>query len=280
MASEGRGARESPARPFPLTRFEVRRRARGIAAASGFLVVLSGLVIGIYPSVKDTDVYGDFIDNLSPEMREAFTGGLTSIDSIEAFLTIELYRTMWLLILGIYVAYYAASTVAGDVQDGSIEATLMAPITRTRYVLSRFGTVLAAIVAICATTYVANYLLVGAIGEQVDAADLGLLHALFVVYLAACGALGLVASVTITGNERRAQVAAIGAVFAMYLVDSVTVDSDYEWLGNLTFVEYFEPAEILVLQDPDWAGIAVLFAAAVGLVMLAAELFERRDVSL
>lgn len=265
---------------LPMTRFEVRRRVRGIAAAAIFLTGLSWLVIGLYPSLKDSGVYGDFLESMSPEMREAFAGGLTSVDSIEAYLTIELYRTMWLLVVGIYFAYYAASTVAGDVEDGSIEATLVAPVTRTRYVVSRFGAVLAAIAAVSAATYAANYALVASIGEHVDAVDLLLLHGFLVVYLAACAGVGLVASVAIRGSARRAQVAAIGVVFAMYLVNSVTVDTDYEWLGSLTLVNYFEPADVLVLQDPDWAGLAILVAVTVGLVMLAAELFERRDVSL
>ena len=122
-----------------------------------------------------------------------------------------------------------------------------------------------------------TYLGVGFIGEEVALADLAMLHLLTLPYLLACSALGLLASVAFD-TARRAQVVGAGGVFGMFLVDAVTFETDYEWVGDFAFPRYLDTAEILVEGDVDWGGAALLLAATVLLVVLAAEYFERKDI--
>jgi len=262
-----------------ITTFEARRRVRGTLLLSGSLLAFAGLVIALFPSIKDSGVdFEAYVESFPPEVQSAFLGG-TAVDftQIEGFLAVELYQWLWLLVLGVYFAYAAASTIAGEAESGSLDLLLVNPVSRTRVVVGKFLSLVPSVIAVNALVLAGTYLMVGFIGEEIDLTDLLTLHTLSVVYLLACAALGLLASV-LFDTPRRAQTVGIGAVFAMFLVDSLTFDTDYEWVGDPAFSRYFDPTAILVNGEVDWDGIAILLAVTVLLVVVAAEYFERKDV--
>jgi ABC-2 type transport system permease protein len=264
---------------FEVTTFESRQRVRGVALLSGALGALIVLTIGLFPSIEsagaDLDV---FLEGLPPEARRAFVGNVTSLTTIEGYLVSQLYQFGWLLILGVYFAYTAAASVAKEVERSSIDLLLSAPVSRTRIVVGKFLALVPSVVAINAFTFVLIRASVGFVGEEVSLVDLVAVHAVSIPYLLACAGLGLVASVSFD-TARRAQTAAIGAVFGTFLLDSLTFDTDYEWLGDLAFARYYDPGEILVEGTVDVGGVAILLTATVILVILSGELFERREIS-
>ncbi|MDX1746472.1 MAG: ABC transporter permease subunit, partial [Halobacteriales archaeon] len=176
-----------------------------------------------------------------------------------------------------YFAYAAASAIAGEIDDESIELLLAGPISRTRVTIGKYLALVPSMVVLNAILYFGTALGVDLIGEHINLVDLALLHLLSIPYLLACAGMGLVASVRLD-SVRRAQTVGAGAVFGMFIVDAVTIDTDYEWLGDLAFSRYYSTADILVDTDIVWSDTAVLIVAAVVLVVVSAELFERRDI--
>ncbi|MFC6732758.1 MULTISPECIES: ABC transporter permease [unclassified Haladaptatus] len=262
-----------------IARFEARRRLRGATALTILVLALIALTVGLFPSISESDVDLDaYLDTLSPELRQSFVGSVTSLSTIDGYLVSQLYVLVWLLILGIYFAYAAASLVSAEVENRSIDLLLVNPISRTRFVVEKFLALLPVNVAVNAVSLLAVYFGIQFVGESVPLADLVALHVLFVLYLAACSALGLVASV-VFDDVRRAQGVAIGLLFATYFLDSLTRGTDYEWAGQFSFARYLDPADVLSLGEIDWLGAAVLLAVTLGLVMLAAELFEDKDIN-
>jgi ABC-2 type transport system permease protein len=262
-----------------ITDFETRRRVRGTLLLSASLLAFAALIVALFPSIRESGVdFQAYVESFPPEVRSAFLGSVTDFTTIEGFLAVELYQWLWLLVLGVYFAYAAASAIAGEVESGSLDLLLANPVSRTRVVVGKFLSIVPSVVGVNALVMTGTYLMVRFIGEEIDLWNLAALHALSVVYLLACASLGLLASVYFD-STRRAQTVGIGAVFAMFLVDSVTLDTDYEWIGDPAFSRYFDPTEILVEGDVDWAGIAILLAVTVVLVMAAAEYFERKDVT-
>ena len=262
-----------------ITLFETRRRFRGVVYLSVALLAYAGLVVGLYPSISEsaTDIQS-YIESLPPEVSRAFVGDASWYTTIEGFLAAEMYQFVVLLLLGIYFAYAAASTVAGEVEDGSLDLLLSSPVSRTRIVVGKYLSMVPSMVALSLVLLAGTYVGVGLVGEEIDLVDLARLHALVIPYLLACAAVGVLASVYFD-SARRAQMVGAGVVFGMFLVDAVTFDTDYEWIGDLAFARYLDTAEILVESDVDWGGIAYLLVAAVVLVIVASEYFERKDVS-
>lgn len=261
---------------FEIARFEARRRLRGAVAFTAFMVFYIALIVGIFPSLEEaglSEIYGSLPEDLTTALVGEF-----SVTSIEGYLVVELYQVGWLLMLGVYFAYSAASSVAGETQRGSADLLLSYPVSRSRVVVGKFASLIPAITAVLVLTYVAVYVGVSVVGETVDAVSLLLVHGVSVFYLSACGSLGLLMSV-VFDDQRRAQMASIAGVFGMFLVETVTVNTDYDWIGELTFARYFNPGEVLIAEEVSLGDIGVLVVSTVFLVVLSAEIFERKDIT-
>lgn len=259
--------------------FEVRRRGRGTLLLTGLLVATIGLVVGLYPSIAASGIdFTAYVESFPPEVRNAFLGSVENIGTVEGFLVTELYQFVWVLLLGIYFGYVAASAIAGEIEGNSVDLLLSNPVSRSRVVVAKFCSLLPVIVVVNGVSWLAVLVAVALIHEDVNALDVLVLHALFVVYHAAAAAIGLLASV-LFDQVRRAQGVAIAIHFVLYLVDSLTIDTDYEWVGDVALSRHFDAGEILVSGDVEWAGIAYLVVVAVVLVIVSAELFERMDVT-
>jgi ABC-2 type transport system permease protein len=266
-------------RELDIAAFEASRRIRGTLVVVVLLVALVGLELTIFPSLETSGAdFNELLASYPEEFRSAFLGSVTDISTLEGFLVVELYQTVWLLLLGSYFAYAAASTVASEVERRSIELVLVRPVTRTRLVVGKFLGMLPSVVAVDVALLVAVVLGAGLIDEDLRLGRLLLLHAVAGVYLVDCVAVGVLASVLLQ-RVRRAQGVAIGVVFGTFLLDSLTANTDYEWLGSLSLARYIDPGELLVEGDVDLLGLAVLVAVACGLLVAAAEVFERRDLS-
>jgi ABC-2 type transport system permease protein len=115
------------------------------------------------------------------------------------------------------------------------------------------------------------------IDEPIRAADVVAVHALSIPYLLVCASIGLVASVAFD-RESIAQRAGLAVVFALFLLESVLANTDYEAVGALAPMRYYDPTAILVDHQYDLAGGAILLAAAVVLVLVSQQWFSRKDI--
>lgn len=264
---------------FDVVAFESWRRVRSVLILSVVLSLLVFLTVGLYPTLETaSDALEQFVEQLPEETRRAVVGNVDTISTIEGYLVSQFYQFAWLLLLGVYYAYVGASLVASEVENGSIEFLLIMPLTRSRIVVGKFLGLLPSIVGVNVLTMAAVQLALGSIGESVDPVNLALLHLFSIPYLLACAAVGLLVSVQFD-EARRAQSIAIGAIFALFILDNLTFDTDLEWLGSVAFSRYFDPGELLVDGTVAVGDVAALVAATLVCVVLAAELFERRDVS-
>lgn len=256
-------------------RYEVEGRLRGSVVLSVAIALLGAFYVAMWPSFADVDL-DQFLEAWPPALRELF--GVESLASIEGFLATELYQFVWVLLLGLYVAYSAARLIAGDVERHRMDLLLSLPVTRTRLLLEKFTSLLAPILLANVVVPVVVLGSVLAIGETIDVVALVAVHVLSIPYLLACGAIGLVLSVVFD----RADVAdrlALGVVFGLFLVRSVTaVTEGYEWIGRLSPTAYYDPTEILVHNEYDLVGAGVLLAATAVLLLVARWQFRRTDL--
>ncbi|AFK18098.1 ABC transporter permease [Haloferax mediterranei ATCC 33500] len=266
-------------RELDIASFEFSRRRRGIVIVSALLVATVGLTIAVFPSFGQSDIdFTELLESYPEEFRTAFVGSVTDLSSLEGYLVVELYQLVWLLIVGSYFAYAAGSLIAGEVERQSAELVLVRPVSRTRFVVGKFLAMLPAVAFVDFVVFAAVVFGAGLIDEEIHLTQLLMVHGVGGLYLVACVAIGLLASAFFQ-RVRRAQGTAIGVVFGSFLLDSLTLDTDYEFLGSLSLTRYIDPGELLVAGDVDWGGVAILLTATCVLVVLAAEVFERHDLS-
>jgi ABC-2 type transport system permease protein len=259
---------------FEVARYEGERKlvlGATIAVAASFY---GAMFVGLSPAYSDFDLEAIFSD-FPQQFTEGF--GMAAMDTLAGLLAVELYQFGWLLVLGLYLAYTAASLVAGDVETGRMDTLLAAPISRMRLVGEEFLSLLVPILAVNVVTPIVLYIGSLVIDDPLDIANLVALHAFAVPYLLCCAAVGFAFSVFL-GNESLAQNASVGVLVVAFLVETVFIGTDLEFLGVLTPMNYFDPTEILVNGTYDIAGGAILLAAAVVLVLAGQWRFRRMDI--
>lgn len=259
-----------------ITRYAFRRRLAGTAALATLLSLFAAGMVAMFPSVEASGVDLEaYLEAFPQALREAF--GLTSLASVEGFLSAEFYQFGLVLLLGLYTAYVGGRLVAAEVESGRLDLVLAGPIPRWRVVVERYVALLASVIVVDAVTGVVVAAAIMAIGESIAPARLVWAHLLAVPYLAVCGALGLLIS-TLTDRVDTAQRAALGGVFALFLLDSTTGATDYDWIGAISPTRLYDPTAVLVEGTVDIMGGAVLLVAAVALVAVAVKRFERNDI--
>jgi ABC-2 type transport system permease protein len=259
-----------------IVRYEGRRRVKGAFLMTVGFVLLAALYIGLFPSFEQSGVdFEEYVRNLPEGLQNAFG---FELGTIEGFLAVELYQFLWLLLFGVYIAYAGGGLVAADVERGRMDLLLAAPVSRTRVVVEKYLSLFVPLVLANLVLPLAVWGGVRLIDESIAAADLFAVHLLSVPYLLVCAGLGLALSVLFDRADI-AQRGGIAAVFGLFLVDTASTDTDFEWLGALSPTRYYDPSEILVEGTYDVAGALILLAGALALLLASTVYFQRRDIS-
>ncbi|SDY19316.1 ABC transporter permease [Halobellus clavatus] len=258
------------------TRYEARRRIRGSVALTSILAAFAVLVVYLYPSIAESSADIDALIQAFPEsVRQGL--GIEAYSSIEGFVAAELYQFLWILLLGLYMAYTAGGAFAGDIESKRLYLVLATPISRARLLVEKTLALLTPLVVLNLVLPLVVFGTTILIDYPIDPAYLLAVHAVSIPYHLVCLGIGQVLSIAFSrGNT--AQLGGIAIIFLLFLLDSVTAGTDYEWLGRVSPTRYVDPTEVL-LEETIRIGDAV-FLLAVALLLLFASLlvFQSRDV--
>ena len=259
-----------------IFKYEARRRSFGTIVLLVLLALYLLLIIALFPSIEAASgAMEEYAQALPPAVQESFA--VDAIGTIEGFLAAEVYQFVWVLLLGLYLAYVAGGMVAADLETGRIDLLLATPVSRKRAIVETY---LSTLVPILALNIVMPVVLLGGlvlIDQSLSTQNLVALHVFSVPYLLLTAAIGLALSV----GFRRADLAQRGGlalIFMLFILDSVTAGTDVEWLGAVSPTRYYSPADILVDGTLDVGGAVILLVAAFVLVVASAEYFQRMDV--
>lgn len=257
-----------------LARYELQRRLRGSIYLSIGMAAFAALVIWVYPSFA-AELDDEFLAAYPEQLRRMFN--IETMTSIEGFLSFELYSFGWVILLGLYLAYLAAGTIADDIETERMDVILAMPLSRRRVLgetyLGLAAPILAVNVLVPPVVFAATWL----IGEPIGVIDLVAIHVLSIPYLLACAAIGLLCSV-VADRSGIAQRLALGGTFGLFMIESLLEGTDFEAIGYLTPMGYFDPNAILLDGVYDPVNVIALLAMT-GLLLLASGWwFGRRDL--
>lgn len=261
-----------------VVRRMLRDRLKSLTWWTLAIGALALVVVASYPSVRDAaSAMEQFAESMPEGMLEAM-GAEAGITSPEGYLNSQFYSNIFpilLLILGIGAA---AWTVAGAEREGTLEALLANPVSRSRVALERFAGV-AVLVAV--PTLVATLLLIAtrtpfeydAISAENLAAAGVATYLLVMVFVALTFAVG----------------AAIGSKGAAIAVGAGLAAATYVVFALSTFVELFENLRFLapwhwfldnspLTEGWTWPAIGWPLLVIVPAVIVGTVLFTRRDL--
>lgn len=258
-----------------FARYEGRKRVRGSLYLSLGLGALAAFAVWAFPSYSEAMDMDQLQEAFPDVMIQAFN--IQSMASLEGFLAVELYVFGWVILLGLYLAYSAASVVADDVDRGRMDVLLAMPVSRPRLAMEKFAALGVPILTVNVVTPIVVVATALALDLEVATVDVLALHALSIPYLFACAGIGLLASV-VFDRASVAQRVALGVTFGLYLLSSLLRGTDLEWLGAIAPMRYFDPNEVLLQSTYDLAGVAVLVAMTALLLAVSGAWFVRRDI--
>lgn len=260
---------------FEFLRYDARKRVRGSIYLSVGMAALAAMILWVYPSFRDTFDEDELLSAYPPELLQLFD--IETMASLEGFLSFEFYVFGWVILLGLYSAYSAASIIAADVDRDRMDAVLALPVSRPRLLAERFAALGVPILTV--NVAIPPVLVVGArlIGESLSLTDVVVLHLLSIPYLFACAGIGVVCSV-LFDRVGVAQRVALGSTFGLYLVESLIENTDYEAVGAVAPMRYFDPNGVLLDGTYDLLGGAILVGMTLALLVASGAWFVRKDV--
>lgn len=279
MSTETRGTVSKAAPPeggfLTVARFEGRNRLRITGVIAALFLLYGAMYIWLGPELVAGDAMTDLINAMPPVLNELL--GFESLASLEGLLASEFYTFGWLVGFGGYLAYSAASSVAGDLRDDRMDTLLAAPIARRSVLVGKYLALLVPIVIVNTIVPVGLYAASVAVGDPLSVGPLAAVHVLSIPYLLLWGAVGLVVGVVVRRGRTAGRVS-LGLVFFGWIFESVVGITDYAWLGGVSPMRYFEPPAVLVHGTYDLPGAGLLLVVAVVLMVLGNAWFERGDL--
>ncbi|PTD94473.1 ABC transporter permease [archaeon SCG-AAA382B04] len=263
---------------FEITIFDFKKNLKGKIGLSVILIGLVSLIIGLFPSIQESGFsFEEYIQNLPPALAEAFGATIANYSTIEGFLGMEFYSWFWTVALGAYFAYKGGSLISGEIETKRIDLVLSSPLTRSRYFVEKFLSYVPDAflfnIILGLSVYVGSFL----INETISPILLAKVHFLSIPFWLACSAIGGVFSVFID-EERRAKLFATGFIFIAYIIETITVQSDFSFLGKMSFTHYYKPITILSTGEIDLINPLILSMATLVIVFISLIAFEKKDI--
>lgn len=201
------------------------------------------------------------------------------VNSFEGYMATKGLSMMG-LIIGIYLAFLASGSLAGEIERKTMDLHLSLPLSREHMVLSKSLAIVPIIVLIGIAQLLAIYL--SALYIHHNVAMIWFAYVVLSISLLdlAAGALAMVVS-AFMDDGKKAVLVTIGIFIAMYFIETIgSVVSSINWLRTFSLFHYQEVSGILATHTVTWSNMLVLLAVASILMALAIYVFKQRDINL
>ena len=252
-----------------------RKLSLSVYAAS---VALYGIIIlAIWPSIQTSGI-SELWDRYPESLRKVF-GATINFTEFDGFITLEYLGQMWVIIMAAFVIGVATSSLAGEIEKGSMELLLSQPVSRRSIVVSRHFYMSIMLIALIAATMLP--LMIGAplVDGELSNTGVAAVSLLAFLFYEAIGSIAFFFS-AIASSRGRALFAALGILIGSYALDLLSKFN--EFIDNFHFLSlfyYYDPYRYLNSSSIAWGDLAVMVSITVVSTAAAVVWFERRDIA-
>ena len=240
-----------------------------------FMIIAVGYA-GMFPAFEES-----IVDMMDSDFYESFNffPHADQMHTYVGFLTLELYQIFWLLIMAIIFGFIAASSISTEIEGKTIDLLMSNPVSRKQIVVEKFVGLIPMFLVVNFATMLAVIGITTAINESINYSYLLLVHILSIIYFFAVLSLGLLISVIID-EKMKSSIIMIAILVGMFVLNSLSLTvPDYEWIGSLSFLNYFDTYTVLQFGEIDFVGISVLIGVTVICLVASMIYFEYRDIN-
>ena len=261
---------------LPLARQDLHDRSRSLLGWGTGIMAYAGLMIALYPSVRDSEAVAAAVEDY-PDVLQEFLGGAGALDltSGPGFLQAEVFGLVLPLLLTV-AAIGIGARFASDQRSGLLDLVMANPVRRRQVVGERALVLVAVVVLLTACAG----LVIAVFSTPVDLSIGGveLLAALVSTAVLASfhGAVALL--VAARTGDRGLAITAAAVVFTIgYVVAGLGGIIDWLEPGRQVSPHHLTVGA-LPLRDGFELGVLGVAAATAALIWLALEAFDRRDL--
>ena len=243
-----------------------------------FLIVF--MYAAMFPTILEQADKLESIVEIYPEaLLEAFGIDDFRFDTIEKFLAVEYYSIVWPIAMIVLVTGLAASFIAREIENGTIEYVLAKPIERWKIFISKY---FGGFIVIFIFTLVSVFSVIpSAVIFDIDFNTSAQFMAFFLSLIFALTVYSLAMMFSATFSEKGKVSLAISVIMiAMYVLNIVaSIVERVDWLKYVSFFNYYDYDSAIKESTIDvtnllvFAGV-ILITTAIGILW-----FERRDIS-
>ncbi|HSX48209.1 MAG TPA: ABC transporter permease subunit [Candidatus Nanoarchaeia archaeon] len=246
-----------------------------------YCLVVFGLLwmyIGIYPSIQaQSAALSKVLEGLGPAVR-AFGVSQISFDTLEKYLSLELFGITWPILMITFVAARAGQSIAGETEKGTLGTVLSLPISRYNIFLSKYLAGLTALIIFVAVTVFSGIPIAQAFHIAHNSANFASLSVLCLLFSWSLYSLGMLFS-TVFNEKGHVYLALGGILMVMYVANIIAgISSKFSWLRLISLFHFFNAAEVLINNQTNSASYIVFNAVIVFATLAGLFWFAHKDV--
>ncbi len=246
----------------------------GVACFYGIAIVL--LLAPLYPAMTQAN----FETLLQTTIMSGILGGhVTSFSGFPAFLAIEVFSSIYGLLFGGFIAWIGGATLPITIEDGTLDLALARPLSRTRYYLEHWFSVLIGALLlgllIMGTIWIDTFIVKNA---DIDWHWMWITELVQWAFLFFAAGLGMLCGASLNAS-RTAGGIALGIIVLGYLLNTFGgLSNQFGWLLNISPFHYAPAIDPLLNHQLTWwyPWILVIIGLACGLGGLV--IFNKRDL--
>ncbi len=264
---------------WTVMRFDLRRSMTIILVFSLGIAAYGLLMAAFVPMVlENSEALAEYMEIFPQAFKDAL-GIEGTLYTVGAFLGIEYFDLVWVLVAAILAIVIGSRGVAGEFGRGTIELPLSTRISRSGYLAGTIGSQLV-ILAVFTVLSILGVVVAGPVFDfELDPTGLLYVGILCLAFAAAITGVTTFLSVLLLDRGRVAGIAALVLV-GMYLMKVIAaLDDRVEWLATFSAFHYFSTGAII--DDPVLPAVEIAIFAVVAVIgwALALLLFRRRDLA-
>jgi len=234
------------------------------------------MMVGFFKSMGDTlSAYDQILENIPPAFQ-ALVGEISSLTTIEGYLTAELFNLMLPMMFAILGIGLGATLISQEESLGTLELLLARPITRSRIFCEKALALVTQLALMAVATWLG--IIVTAAAINVDISAVNVFWATLTLFILALD----FSLFALAGSVIFSRGISIGVTTVLFIATYFL--TTLAPLSNLlTKIEklspfYYYPAEKILTEGVDFVAIGVLIMPAIILYVVGESGFRLRDI--
>ena len=256
----------------------LRDQRRPLAWWTLGLLALSAMMVGLYPTVRDSSAALNQYIQKMPEAMKSLFGGFSDYTTPAGYLKTELFTFMLPVIFLVFAIGAGARAIAGEEERGTLDVLAATPVTRRAIVLEKAEAMLATATYLGVVQVVGIVVVARIAGVHVGLAGLSQEMVSLVLLAFVLGTIALAIG-SVRGHSRGLPVA-VAASFAVvtYLVNALA--DVVTWLRPFRLMTpwHYYSGHDPIVRGLDPVHVGVLLAIAIACLAVSVVGFDRRDV--